>query len=93
MKLIAKLKKLSGESQVKTALFAARLVLPVYESYFPDDSRVRNAVYAAADPVYAAYAADPVYAAADAARAVRHGVKAGAKKQTIYEFMERLSAS
>ena len=106
MKLIKKLKSLSDKDQVKTAIFSAGLVLPVYESYFPDDLRVRNAIRAAdvADAIRAAYAAyvNAAYAAyaaayaddaAYAADAVRHSVKAGAKKRMVYEFMARLSAS
>jgi len=129
-KIFKKLKSLSASDQVKTALFTAELVLPVYESYSPNDNRVRRAIEtgktcaaSAADAaVYAVYAADAaadaVYAAADAAvyavyaasyaatdaadaavyavyaaAAVRQGLNAGAKKQTVYEFMKRLSAS
>jgi hypothetical protein len=128
-KLLKKLKSLSEKNQVETALFTAQLVLPVYESYFPDDNRVRNAiergkkrdadaayadayaepatahcvVFAAASAAYAvyavaAYAASAAYAAYydadyDADDAVCYGIRAGAKKQTIYKFMKRLSAS
>ena len=83
--LIKKIDALTRKQKVRAALFTAELVLPVYEYYFPSDSRPRLAVEkgkaaaavddadaaAAYAAAYAAYAAavDDAYAAAYAAYA------------------------
>ena len=67
-KVLYKFTGLTTEEKIKTALFAAELVLPVYESFYPKNTSVRKAIRlgktAAAAYAAAAYAAD----AADAAR-------------------------
>ena len=86
MKLMKNLKSLSGEDQIKTAIFAAELVLPVYENYFPDDLRVRNAIRAAdvADAIRAAYAAYADAAYADAAAYAADAADAAAAAYAAY---------
>lgn len=61
-KLIEKLKELTPEQQVKTALFAAELVLPVFEAVYPDDQRPRRALEAATNAALAAAKANAVFA-------------------------------
>lgn len=63
--------KLAGNDQnIKIAVAAAEIVLPIYEDKYPDDDRPRKAIDAAksglnaadaADAAYAAYAADKSY--------------------------------
>ncbi len=68
------------EDSVNLAIYAAELVIDIYEKKYPNDDRPRKAIEAAkaylknpsdaaADAAYAAYAADAAYAAAYAARA------------------------
>jgi hypothetical protein len=66
-KLIEKLNTLSTKNKVKSALFAAELVLPVFESLKPKDNRVRRAIELGKTATDAAYAATD--AATDAANA------------------------
>ena len=42
--LIKKFETLSRKDRNKTAFFAAEIVLPIYESYFPGDDRIRKAI-------------------------------------------------
>ncbi|MBU2527694.1 MAG: hypothetical protein KKC03_13945 [Bacteroidetes bacterium] len=76
--------KWTKKMSVELAIYAAELVLPIYEKEYPDDKRPRNAIEAAKaylrkpSAAYAAYAAHAAYAAdaaahaADAAYAAAH---------------------
>ena len=90
------IKTLSSENQVRVALFAAELALPILESYHPEDDRPREAIEAekrtasyavAAASCAAGYTVDTVDAACGA---VRYAVVAGVDVETIINHIKRL---
>jgi len=88
---------LNHDGQIKYAIFAAGLVLDVYEKRFPEDKCPRKAIEAAkqylktkseedrkaaANAANAAYAADAAYAAANAANAAAYAANAAYARNT-----------
>jgi hypothetical protein len=93
------------EDSVSVAIYAAELVLPIYEKQYPDDKRPRLAIEAAKawlkDPseenrqaaAYAAYASYASYAAAASAAAYAASAAAYAASSAAYDAYDASAAA